>query len=74
MTTRTTVLSIVLVAALALLTATLVWQPAEELFAARRGPWKDLSPRRSEPMSKVRCRPVALRPGREFLLTLSDVT
>lgn len=37
------------------------WQPAVELFPAEAGPWKDLTPRRSEPLTKVACRTKALR-------------
>ncbi|MCF7816461.1 MAG: family 78 glycoside hydrolase catalytic domain [Kiritimatiellales bacterium] len=42
------------------LTGRLDWQPALELFAANKGTWKDLSPRRSAPLTKKRCRPIAL--------------
>ena len=36
------------------------WQPSVELFAANGGPWGDLSPRLSRPLTKQRCRPVAV--------------
>ncbi|MGE4488781.1 MAG: family 78 glycoside hydrolase catalytic domain [Kiritimatiellales bacterium] len=36
------------------------WQPSVELFAAAKGPWKNLSPRRSKPLTRHRCRPVSV--------------
>ncbi len=35
------------------------WRPAKVFFEADGGPWKNCRPRRSEPMTKQRCRPVA---------------
>jgi len=43
-----------------LLTA-LDWKPSKEWFAADDGPWQDLTPRRSEPLTQRHCRPVGLR-------------
>jgi len=37
------------------------WKSAVELFASARGPWKDLSPRRSPPLTKKRCRMEAVQ-------------
>jgi alpha-L-rhamnosidase len=36
------------------------WRPSVELFVADGGPWGALSPRLSRPLTKQRCRPVAV--------------
>ena len=37
------------------------WQYAVELFPAHQGPWKDLSSRRSEALTKIACPPIGLQ-------------
>jgi len=37
------------------------WQPAVELFPAEAGPWKDLTSRRSDPLTKHPCSAQSLR-------------
>lgn len=38
-----------------------IWRPSVELFASDAGPWCDLSPRSSSPLTKQRCRPACFQ-------------
>lgn len=50
------------------------WHAAQELFAADQGPWQDLSPRLSAPLTKVSCQPVGAPIARQLRQSVPHVT
>lgn len=49
------------------------WRPSAELYKFNQGPWKDLSPRCSEPLTKIACRPVRVHGVHSLLHAQSQV-
>ena len=50
------------------------WHAAQELFAGDQGPWQDLSPRLSAPLTKVSCQPVGAPIARKLRQSVPHVT